>query len=74
MVRRGEPISCIQAQSQSLTFRVFLNISGNILPSTEIIIKNEFLTLLTNKARKELFYFTTHTIHFIYGYMASDIW
>ena len=23
--------------------------------------------------RKEMFYFTTHTTHFIYGYMASDI-
>ena len=24
--------------------------------------------------RKELFYLTTHSTHFIYGYMASDIW
>ena len=24
--------------------------------------------------RKEMFYFTTHSTHFIYGYMASDIW
>ena len=23
---------------------------------------------------KEMFYLTTHSIHFIYGYMASDIW
>ena len=23
---------------------------------------------------KELFYFATHSTHFIYGYMASDIW
>ena len=26
------------------------------------------------KRRKEIFYLTTHSIHFIYGYMASDIW
>ena len=26
------------------------------------------------KERKEMFYLTTHSIHFIYGYMASDIW
>ena len=26
------------------------------------------------KERKEMFYLTTHTTHFIYGYMASDIW
>ena len=24
--------------------------------------------------RKEMFYLTTHSRHFIYGYMASDIW
>ena len=24
--------------------------------------------------RKEMFYLTTHATHFIYGYMASDIW
>ena len=24
--------------------------------------------------RKEMFYLTTHLTHFIYGYMASDIW
>ena len=23
---------------------------------------------------KEMFYLTTHSTHFIYGYMASDIW
>ena len=24
--------------------------------------------------RNEMFYLTTHSTHFIYGYMASDIW
>ena len=24
--------------------------------------------------RKEMFYLTTHSTHFIYGYMVSDIW
>ena len=28
----------------------------------------------TNKREKEMFYLTTHSTHFIYGYMASDIW
>ena len=28
----------------------------------------------TNEGRKEVFYLTTHSTHFIYGYMASDIW
>ena len=26
------------------------------------------------EGRKEMFYLTTHSTHFIYGYMASDIW
>ena len=26
------------------------------------------------KGRKEMFYLTTHSTHFIYGYMALDIW
>ena len=26
------------------------------------------------EGRKEMFYFTTHSTHFIYTYMASDIW
>ena len=28
----------------------------------------------TDKGRKEMFYLTTHSTHFIYGHMASDIW
>ena len=27
-----------------------------------------------DRGRKEMFYLTTHSTHFIYGYMASDIW
>ena len=27
-----------------------------------------------NEGRKEMFYLTTHSTHFIYCYMASDIW
>ena len=28
----------------------------------------------TQEGRKEMFYLTTHSTHFIYGYTASDIW
>ena len=27
-----------------------------------------------SEGRKEMFYLTTHSTHFIYGYMASDLW
>ena len=29
---------------------------------------------MVKEGRKEMFYLTTHSTHFIYGYMASDIW
>ena len=32
------------------------------------------LLLFLNEGRKEMFYLTKHSTHFIYGYMASDIW
>ena len=30
--------------------------------------------LIVMEGRKEMFYLTTHSTHFIYGYMASHIW
>ena len=40
-------------------------VSQNIIIST--------LSFVTGRER-EMFYLTTHSTHFIYGYMASDIW
>ena len=31
-------------------------------------------SVIGKKKKKEMFYLTTHSTHFIYGYMASDIW
>ena len=28
----------------------------------------------SERGRKEMFYLMTHSTHFIYGYMVSDIW
>ena len=36
--------------------------------------KFKLLSLLRKEGRKEMFYLTPHSTHFIYGYMASDIW
>ena len=30
--------------------------------------------MLEREREREMFYLTTHSTHFIYGYMASDIW
>ena len=35
---------------------------------------NERGNLLPPEREREMFYLTTHSTHFIYGYMASDIW
>ena len=31
-----------------------------------------YVVLVVEEGRKEMFYLTTHSAHFIYGYMASD--
>ena len=36
--------------------------------------KTTLATRRGKEGRKEMFYLTTHSTHFIYGYMASDIW
>ena len=30
--------------------------------------------VINKQGRKDMFYLTTHSTHFIYGYMASNIW
>ena len=37
-----------------------------------IRIKGTYITI--REREREMFYLTTHSTHFIYGYMASDIW
>ena len=40
--------------------------------STSFVIKVSFVCFF--EGRKEMFYLTMHSTHFLYGYMASDIW
>ena len=35
--------------------------------------RNEY-AWMDERGEREMFYLTTHSTHFIYGYMASDIW
>ena len=35
---------------------------------------NSYHTVLQTEREREMFYLTTHSTHFIYGYMASDTW
>ena len=51
--------------------------ASEILFVGDILQPFQFETIFTAaeiQGRKELFYLTTHSTHFIYGYMASDIW
>ena len=43
-------------------------------PGSQSSSKELFVTNPTGTGRKEMFYITTHSTHYIYGYMASDIW
>ena len=40
----------------------------------ELYIKCSMIGTDGDKERKEIFYLTTHSTHFIYGYMATNIW
>ena len=40
----------------------------------EHYIKNGVIFIQDLIGRKDIFYLTTQSTHFIYGYMASDIW
>ena len=33
-----------------------------------------YTNTISNQREREMFYLTTHSTHFIYGYMVSDIW
>ena len=37
-------------------------------------VQHKMFVKINTLGRKEMFYLTTHSTHFIYGYMASDIW
>ena len=37
-------------------------------------MEGKIFQLEKEEGRKEMFYLTTHSTHFTYGYMASDIW
>ena len=49
---------------------------GGLIRKVKIFVKPFFKksTLYIVSGRKEMFYLTMHSTHFIYGYMASDIW
>ena len=50
-----------------------LCVAGN-LPAFEVTNEVNVIEITLDEREREMFYLTTHSTHFIYGYMASDIW
>ena len=55
--------------------------TNQLVPDIKSIVTNfykttdhDWLLISRVEGRKEMFYLTTHSTHFIYGYMALDIW
>ena len=46
----------------------------NVITKSVLTIFTYCSYLFLNEREREMFYLTTHSTHFIYGYMASDIW
>ena len=68
--RRSEPTHIVFSRSTGPHLSVTWQQQGEFITA-----KRGHLVLLEHiEGRKELFYLTTHSTHFIYGYMASDIW
>ena len=45
-----------------------------VYPLTHLVLVDCHVKCPLQTRRMEMFYITTHSTHFIYGYMASDIW
>ena len=69
-----------QCFDKSCNFYKFLSLDSIIFISFDDAVKlvssaNNPVTHVHHQYhRKDMFYLTTHSTHFIYGYMASDIW
>ena len=49
-------------------------VTGSINYFPTVSFSKSYVVITIKEGRKEMFYLTTHSTHFIYGYMASDIW
>ena len=69
MYNCGIPNHGILAPKRINNYKPFLVIQYTTMSDHTI-----FIWVTSKERRKEMFYLTTHSTHFIYGYMASDIW
>ena len=48
------------------------DLSWTSVTTKRVMVSHHYLAVM--KGRKEMFYLTMHSTHFIYSYIASDIW
>ena len=65
------PVETVVAAVDALVFGVVLLITRVVGVDDDFVSSD---VTVNKDGRKEMFYLTTHSTHFIYGYMASDIW
>ena len=63
-----------EIKSCQLAIVVFFTCSTKLNIKTDSFNETQFIIISSYKRVREMFYLTTHSTHFIYGYMASDIW
>ena len=66
-------VSC-RVSSVSLTPVVGVSTSRMVLSSWWTWSRPAVKSTIERENEREMFYLTTHSTHFIYGYMASEIW
>ena len=54
--------------------QIIITAATTTTTSTTTTTTTTTISTTTTRNGMEMFYLTTHSTHFIYGYMASDIW
>ena len=69
-----EGAKCLSCDDE-VTYRRWSNLKVPVIArKLEACILRCMWLVHLNPREREMFYLTTHSTHFIYGYMASDIW
>ena len=72
MVTESDTLQYYKETQKTSPFKYISKILNPAGPSEKSGIYNA--VQLNQGREREMFYLTTHSTHFIYGYMASDIW
>ena len=72
LIEAGTDLDVINDNGQS-TLHLAVK-AGDATLVRYLIMRGCDVNNMVRKGRKEIFYLTTHSTHFVYGYMAMDIW